>query len=322
MATQPTADQSSSGDESVTSTRQDPEDHQAEGGTAQYDDTTTARAPRPTVRLADQETQDASGDDTATPSKERGPVDLKVRDGVIQFTNVTFSHTRSNRPPTLRNISFRIEAGQNVVFVGNGGTGKTTLIKLLMGMHEGYTGTITVDGQDVSAVTQESRIQQISVAPQSVVLLDASILDNVRYGLNATREQCEAVCRAVCLHDRIMSLRRGYDEILGAEGVQCTEADAQKLGIARVLLTDNKIVVFDEAMSVLDRQTECRIMRHVREWCAGRTVITIAHRLGTVTLADMIYVLWDGEIVEQGTHGQLMAKNGTYCELWGHRGAI
>ena len=242
---------------------------------------------------------------------------LHVSAGAIQFSNVTYAYDASSRPPALRNVSFRVEPGEHIAIVGLPGAGKSTLMKLLLGVNEGYGGRIEIDGQDISLVSRESLLAQIAVAPQDGAALNASIFDNVRFGRAASRESVEEACRAVGIHDRIFSLPSGYDSLLGPGGIGCSKADLQKLGVARLLLlADAKIVVVDEALGSVDRQTECRVLRYLRGWCAGKTTITVAHRLGAITLSDRIYVFWNGMIVESGRHAELMGRSGLYRRLW------
>lgn len=264
-------------------------------------------------------TSDAQDDESAAALDAALP-DLQVHTGTIQFTNVHYTKSPSH-PPTLRDLSLRVEAGQSVALVGLPSSGRTTLLKLLIGLDESYSGRITIDTQEVRAVNKGSLMRHVSVAPQSVVLLDASVHDNVCFGRPSPRHRVEAACRVVGLHERVARLPGGYDEVLGPSA-GCSTADMQKLGLARVLLADTKIVLIDEALSELDARTECRILRYLRQWGAGRTVITVPHRLGTITHSDCIYVLFNGMIVEGGTHRQLMSRQGLYRQLWDQKRTI
>lgn len=264
-------------------------------------------------------TSDPQDDDSAAALDAALP-DLQVHTGTIQFTNVHYTKSPAH-PPTLRNLSLRIEPGQSVALVGLPSSGRTTLLKLLIGLDESYSGRITIDAQEVRAVNKGSLMRHVSVAPQSVVLLDASVHDNACFGRPSPRHRVEAACRVVGLHERVSRFPGGYDEVL-SPSAGWSPADMQKLGLARVLLADTKIVLIDEALSELDARTECRVLRYLRQWGAGRTVITVAHRLGTITHSDRIYVLFNGMIVEGGTHRELMSRRGLYRQLWDQKRTI
>lgn len=259
-------------------------------------------------------------DDDSAAALDAALPDLQVHAGTIQFSNVTYTKSPTD-PPTLRNLCLRIEAGQSVAIVGLPSSGRTTLLKLLIGLDESYGGRITIDGQEVRSVNKGSLMRQVSVAPQSVVLLEASVHYNVCFGRLASRQRVEDACRIVGLHERVSSLPNGYDEVLGPS-TGCSTAEMQKLGLARILVADTKVVLIDEALSELDAKTECRILRYLQQWGAGRTVITVAHRLGTITHSDRIYVLYNGMIVEGGTHRQLMSRPGLYRQLWDQKRTV
>lgn len=279
---------------------------------------------------------------TAAVVDHRDP--LRVISGSILFNNVTFSYQPAENKPALRRITLHVAAGQKVVLVGTEDAGKTTLLKLLAGVVGAYSGAITIDGQDIRSVSHESLLRHVSVVPQAPAVFEGSVLDNVRLGTGAPRRVCVEACRIVGLHRRIMLFPGGYDEPIragegggggGMEGgvdmglttenltkLGITNADRQKLGVARALLEDNRIILFDKALSAVDCCTEKRILTYLRTWWAGRTVVTVPHRLGTITLSDAIYVMCNGMIVDGGTHAELMGRPGLYRQFWRQKDTI
>ncbi|KAI6382710.1 hypothetical protein MCOR25_000521 [Pyricularia grisea] len=244
--------------------------------------------------------------------------EFEFRTGRVEFRDVVFSYPDAKRP-ALDGVSFSVEGGQTVAIVGETGGGKSTLLKLLCRTHDTTSGSVLIDGQDVREVRRASLLSRIAVVPQLAGVLGATVLDNVRYGCpSATEEQVEEACKAAHLHHKITSaFSDGYGEKVGARGsTQLSGGEAQRLAIARALVRDAKIVVFDEAMSSLDSETEWKIQTHLREWCRGRTVVIVAHRLATVAQADLILAIKDGKIVESGTQAELLAKEGYYHNLW------
>ncbi|KAI6280136.1 hypothetical protein MCOR27_004814 [Pyricularia oryzae] len=244
--------------------------------------------------------------------------EFEFKTGRVEFRDVVFSYPEAKRP-ALDGVSFSVEGGQTVAIVGETGGGKSTLLKLLCRTHDTTSGSVLIDGQDVRAVRRASLLDRIAVVPQLAGVLGATVLDNVRYGRpSATEEQVEEACKAAHLHHKITTaFSDGYGEKIGSRGsTQLSGGEAQRLAIARALVRDARIVVFDEAMSSLDSETEWKIQTHLREWCRGRTVVIVAHRLATVAQADLILAVKDGKIVESGTQAELLAKEGYYHNLW------
>ncbi|MCJ1398993.1 hypothetical protein MMC11_002195 [Xylographa trunciseda] len=246
-----------------------------------------------------------------------GAKDFQFKNGSIEVHNVTFSYNEK-RKAAVQDISFEVEGGKTVAIVGKSGGGKSTLLKLLMRSYDTISGSITIDGQNIKDVRKATLLQHISIVPQSIGVFNTSILENLRYAkFDATLEECEEVCRAVGLHEKITgSFDKGYDENIGERGGKLSGGELQRLAIARVLLRDSKFVLFDEAMSSLDAETEFKIQEYLRKWCVGRTVIIVAHRLITISNADVILAVKDGRIVERGSQEELLAKKGYYYELW------
>ena len=233
----------------------------------------------------------------------------------VRFEKVSFSY-QSDRQ-ILRAISFVIAPGTTVAVVGSSGAGKSTLARLLYRFYDVNEGRITIDGQDLRQVTQASLRAAIGIVPQDTVLFNDSIAYNIAYGRpGATQDQVEAAARSAQLHDFITRLPQGYDTPVGERGLKLSGGEKQRVAIARMLLKDPPILVLDEATSALDSSNEQAIQQALREAAARRTTLVIAHRLSTVVDANLIIVLEDGQIVQQGTHEALLLQGGRYSELW------
>jgi len=233
----------------------------------------------------------------------------------VRFEKVSFSYQPDRQ--ILRAISFVIAPGTTVAVVGSSGAGKSTLARLLYRFYDVNEGRITIDGQDLRQVTQASLRAAIGIVPQDTVLFNDSIAYNIAYGRpGATQDQVEAAARSAQLHDFIARLPQGYDTPVGERGLKLSGGEKQRVAIARMLLKDPPILVLDEATSALDSSNEQAIQQALREAAARRTTLVIAHRLSTVVDANLIIVLEDGQIVQQGTHEALLLQGGRYSELW------
>jgi len=233
----------------------------------------------------------------------------------VRFEKVSFSYQPDRQ--VLRAISFVIAPGTTVAVVGSSGAGKSTLARLLYRFYDVNEGRITIDGQDLRQVTQASLRAAIGIVPQDTVLFNDSIAYNIAYGRpGATQDQVEAAARSAQLHDFIARLPQGYDTPVGERGLKLSGGEKQRVAIARMLLKDPPILVLDEATSALDSSNEQAIQQALREAAARRTTLVIAHRLSTVVDANLIIVLEDGQIVQQGTHDALLLQGGRYSELW------
>ncbi len=245
---------------------------------------------------------------------------LKVQGGQVEFDNIFFGYDEAR--PILKGISLTVDAGQRVAIVGPSGSGKSTIGRLMFRFYDVNDGALRIDGQDVRDVTQDSLHDSIGVVPQDTVLFNDTIRYNIAYGRDgATFAEIEAAAKAASIHDFIQSLPDGYETIVGERGLKLSGGEKQRVGIARTLLKNPPILLLDEATSALDTETEREIQSELRAMGEGRTVLTIAHRLSTIVDADQIVVLEAGEIVERGTHDELLVRNGRYASLWARQAA-
>ncbi|MEE4660893.1 MAG: ABC transporter ATP-binding protein/permease [Halieaceae bacterium] len=240
---------------------------------------------------------------------------LQVAGGRVAFERVSFAYAPTR--PIIRDLSFVIEPGKTVAIVGPSGAGKSTLVKLLFRFYDPDQGRICIDGQDIAGVTQASLRQAIGIVPQDTVLFNDTLFENVRYGNpEASDEQVEEAIRLAHLDQFIAQLPAGADTLVGERGLKLSGGEKQRVAIARTLLKRPPILVFDEATSSLDSQSERAILAALQEISSGHTSLVIAHRLSTVVDADTILVLRDGALVEQGSHQALLQQQGAYADLW------
>jgi ATP-binding cassette subfamily B protein len=245
---------------------------------------------------------------------KKDAVELDTIRGDIKFDNVEFSYDGEKN--TLHNISFEVKAGQMVGLSGPSGAGKTTLINLLSRFYDVNEGSISVDGYDVRNVKMKSLRDQISVVLQEPFLFQGSVADNIAYGKpNATMAEIISAAKAANAHDFLMDFPDGYDTIVGERGARLSGGEKQRISIARAILKNPRILILDEATSSVDSETESLIQSAIERLVEGRTTFAIAHRLSTLRKADKLLILERGEIVEQGTHDELLENNGLYKRL-------
>merc|ERR1719219_2874654 len=233
----------------------------------------------------------------------------------IKFEDVSFSYTPDK--PVLNNVSFTVRAGTTTAIVGASGSGKTTIGKLLVRLYNVSEGAITVGGTDLSDFTQESVRGNIGVVPQDTVLFNDTIRYNIQYGrMEASEQEVEEAARMADIHDTITAFTDGYETVVGERGLKLSGGEKQRVAIARMLLRNPVIMLYDEATSSLDTNTERNIQNAISAASDRRTVLVIAHRLSTIVASEQILVLEEGRIVESGTHQDLLEAGGRYSDLW------
>ena len=269
------------------------------------------------------------GDGMVTLSKPQTILDkpkalpLKVSQGEIKFEHVDFSYEAGK--PLLNGFNLTIRPGEKVGLIGRSGAGKSTIFNLLLRFYEPQSGTISIDGQNVDSVTQESLRAQIGLVTQDTSLLHRSVRDNIVYGRpDATDAEMISAAERAEAADFIPNLsdakgRRGYDAHVGERGVKLSGGQRQRIAIARVMLKDAPILLLDEATSALDSEVEAAIQESLDKMMDGKTVIAIAHRLSTIAAMDRLIVLDKGRIIEEGSHAELLEKHGLYAKLWAHQ---
>ncbi|PSV49447.1 ABC transporter ATP-binding protein [Photobacterium indicum] len=254
--------------------------------------------------------------------KKDAPI-LAVNNGAIHFDDVNFHY--GEKSGVIEKLNLNIKPGEKVGLVGRSGAGKSTMVNLLMRFHDVESGSISIDGQNIAHVTQDSLRAQIGMVTQDTSLLHRSIRENIMYGNpNATEEQLLAATKQAHAHEFIGLLsdpygNTGYDAQVGERGVKLSGGQRQRIAISRVLLKNAPILLLDEATSALDSEVEAAIQESLYELMQGKTVIAIAHRLSTIAAMDRLIVLDKGEIAEQGSHQELIAQKGIYAQLWAHQ---
>lgn len=245
---------------------------------------------------------------------------LQISQGVIDFDHVGFFYNKEK--PVFTDLKLHIATGEKVGLVGRSGAGKSTLVNLLLRFYDIQGGKITIDGQDISQVQQESLRAHIAMVTQDTSLLHRSVRENILFGKpGASEEQMIAAAKRAQAHDFILQLqdvkgRRGYDAHVGERGVTLSGGQRQRISIARILLKNAPVLVLDEATSALDSEVEHSIQESLYQLMEGKTVIAIAHRLSTIAAMDRLIVMDEGKIVEQGTHAELIKQGGLYAQLW------
>ncbi len=249
------------------------------------------------------------------PSGGQNPIPAADIQGKVEFRHVRFGYTDDKT--VIGDFSAAVEPGQMVAIVGPTGAGKTTMVKLLMRFYDVNDGAILVDGHDVREFERSELRRAFGMVLQDTWLFKGTIMENIRYGrLDATDEEVIAAAKAAHVHHFIQTLPGGYQMELNEDATNISQGQKQLLTIARAILADNRVMILDEATSSVDTRTERRIQQAMQNLMRGRTSFVIAHRLSTIRDADLILVMKDGDIVEQGSHQELLEKGGFYAELY------
>jgi ABC-type transport system involved in Fe-S cluster assembly fused permease/ATPase subunit len=250
-----------------------------------------------------------------TVSEPAEPKTLSNPQGAVDFNHVGF-HYASNRT-VFEDINLHIEAGQKVAFVGPSGVGKSTIVKLLFRFFDPTKGEVLIDGVPLPQLGKQTRHDLFAIVPQEPALFNTTIAENIRFGKpEATDAEVEEAAKLASIHDLITSLPEKYETLVGERGVKLSGGEKQRVAIARAIIRNPKVLVFDEATSSLDSNSEKEIQKSLEQVAQGRTTIAVAHRLSTIANSDRIYVLNKGAVAEQGTHAELLKLNGLYAMLW------
>ena len=235
--------------------------------------------------------------------------------GTVEFKNVTFAYNKGTE--VLKNISFKIKEGETIALVGETGAGKTTIVNLVSRFYDLDEGQLLIDGYDIKEVTLESLRSQMAIMTQETFLFSGTISDNIRYGkLEATDEEVVAAAKVVYAHEFIMRLEKGYATDVNERGARLSVGQRQLVALSRAILADPRILILDEATSSIDTETEKLVQQGISKLLANRTSFVIAHRLSTIRNADRIMVIGDGKIIEEGSHAELLKKQGDYYRLY------
>jgi ATP-binding cassette, subfamily B, bacterial len=252
---------------------------------------------------------------------QTGGIRLSVVEGEVDFEHVIFSYP--GRDPILIDLSLHIPAGKTTAIVGATGSGKSTLVKLLLRLYDVNAGRITIDGVDIHDLNTQDLRRSIGLVSQDIFLFHGTVADNIAYGtFDATEQEIMTAAKIAEAHEFIAQLPQGYHTMVGERGQKLSGGQRQRLAIARAVIKNPAILILDEATSSVDNETEAAIQRSLAHITCGRTTIAIAHRLSTIRHADCIYVMESGRFIESGTHKQLLERNGTYAKLWSVQSGI
>jgi ATP-binding cassette subfamily B protein len=236
--------------------------------------------------------------------------------GAIEFNDVSFKYPGAEEY-ALKDVNLKVEAGQNAAIVGRTGSGKTTLIELVPRLFDVTEGEILIDGQNIESIPLQLLRESIGLVPQDTFLFSDTIGENIAFGTkNATQEEIEEAAEKAQVRDNILEFDKKFETILGERGITLSGGQKQRTAIARALIRDPKIIILDDSLSAVDTKTEEAILQHLRKELKGRTTLMISHRISTIKDADIIYYLEGGTVVEQGTHEELLEKEGRYSVMY------
>jgi subfamily B ATP-binding cassette protein MsbA len=248
------------------------------------------------------------------PADDNKPA-LHIKSSLLEFNDVHFAYRSDER--VLRGMSFVAEPGKLTALVGPSGGGKTTVFNLLLRFYEAERGKIVIDGQDIRQVSRRSLRHQIAYVGQDVFLFRGTVRENIAFGKpDASEDEIFAAAKAAYAHDFILSFPRGYDTPVGEHGLQLSGGQRQRVAIARALIKNAPIILLDEATAALDSESELQVREAMEHLCQGRTTLAVAHRLHTISHADRIFVIEEGQAVESGRHDELLLKNGRYASFY------
>ena len=248
---------------------------------------------------------------------EEGAAELPRIEGRVEFDHVSFAYSDEPDVMVLKDVSFKVKQGETIALVGPTGAGKSTVINLISRFYNATKGKVLVDDTDVKSVTLKSLREQMGIMTQDNFLFSGTIKDNIRYGkLDATDEEIIEAARSVHAHDFISKLEKGYDTEINERGTRLSNGQRQLIAFARTMISKPQILILDEATSSIDTHTEALVQQGIEAMLAGRTSFVIAHRLSTIKDADLILVMKDGDIIEQGNHEELLTKKGFYADLY------
>jgi ATP-binding cassette subfamily B protein len=242
--------------------------------------------------------------------------DQKPTFGSIEFKNVSFKYPDTTEN-VIKNVSFKIEKGQNVAIVGRTGSGKTSFVQLIPRLFDPHEGEVLIDGKNIKSIDLEQLRSAIGFVPQDTFLFSDTIGDNISFGIEgATTKMVEEAAEKAQVKENILDFEKKFETMLGERGITLSGGQKQRTAIARALIKDPNILIFDDSLSAVDTKTEEAILKHLRQELSGRTTIMISHRISTIKDADVIYYLKDGEIVESGNHQELLALEGHYTNMY------
>jgi len=242
---------------------------------------------------------------------------IKITSGKVEFSNVNFRYGKTGEP-VIKNLSFKVTPGEKIALIGPSGGGKSTIVKLILRLYDINKGKILIDGQSISAVTQESLRKQIALVPQDPILFHRTLMENIRYGRpQASNEEVIIASKMAYCHEFISSFPKGYETFVGERGIKLSGGQRQRVAIARAILSNAKILILDEATSSLDSESETLVQNALKNLLKNKTSFIIAHRLSTIMSVDRIFVLKEGKIIETGQHADLVNKKSSlYGKLW------